>query len=48
VAVAYTINPLTEKELKINLFPMIPMYEKELGCLKFNMLRPLARLMRET
>jgi len=45
---AYTSNPLKTKELKIHFFPMIPIYGRELGCLKFNRLHPLARLMRET
>jgi hypothetical protein len=47
VATAYTINPLKTKELKVHFFRMIPMHGKELGCLKFNRLHPLARMKRE-
>jgi hypothetical protein len=45
---AYTINPLKTKKLKLQFFAMIPMYGKELGCLKSKRLQPRACLMRET
>jgi len=48
LGMAYTINPLKTKELKLLFFPMIPIYGKEVGCSTFNRLHPLARMMRDT